>query len=328
MKIKGFLFFVTGTVVSMLCMPVLADDSSGVDLTSLLANLDVQALIAAAPTVASAIAESALLVAAALPQIIAVVAENGLDFEATFSALTEIVGELVINIVAVAGAAFTNVLLAAGLLPTLNEFLGSFLATLDDPVDVTFAVNTSKQVLKSGVTVDTCTSTSYKYNISEAMIGGFTDLQITELTINDQTYEDNLFDGDIDFAVGGFDLETVLYGSVSEDKCGEMSDEEYDFSYKMMDFELKSNIRILGIVEGKNFTLKNLTIGETSINSDSESSTLSSLSFPVEDDLKDALVAEIDVFKDYIDDGEFLNDMIQEEGYIPFTIELPFEWPL
>jgi len=326
MKIKGCLFFAIGTVVSMLCTPVLANNTGEINAMSILSNINAAALIAAAPSMLAALIESEGLIVEALPQIFAVVLENGLDFGATISDLTVIIGELIINIVATVGAASTNALLAAGLLTTLNSLLSDFLAGAYDPKDVTFVFNTSEKLLTSGVTSGSCTSTSYTYNISEVTISGYTDLQITKLTINDQTYEDNLFYGDIDFSVGGFDLETVSTGVVSEDKCGEMSNEEYDFSYKILGFEFMANIKLTGIVEGQNFTLKNLTIGSSSVDIDSESTAVSGLSFAVED-LKDTLLAEMVLFQDYIENGELLNWWFQLHNFLPFTFELPFEWP-
>jgi len=110
MKIKGFLAFATGTVASMLCMPVVAEETGGIDIAALLANINVGALLASAPDLIAAAIQSAGVILQALAQLVSSVLTNGFDLDAIFAEIVTVVGEAAVNLVAIVGATAANVL--------------------------------------------------------------------------------------------------------------------------------------------------------------------------------------------------------------------------
>lgn len=330
MKIKGFLAFATGTVISTLCMPVVAQETGGLDIAALLSNINVAALLTSAPDVFVAFTQSAGIILQAVPQFVAAVTTNGFDIEAIIAEVTVVAGEVVVNIAAVVGATLTNISLEVGLLITLNDFVSDFLMDLEDPMDAVGFFDMSERFLTDGVTILPCEDTSYTFNFTTVTLGGFSSLEITELTINGQNYDDNEFNGDFEITVGNFDLNADFKGTIFEDKCGEMSTEEYDATHNMFGAVGFTNFQITGTIEGQNVTLTNLTIVEVSFAEENEELVLTPLQDftdpAVSTALRDILKADVQVFKDYLE-ADFLNGLLRDVGCLPQTYPLPFPWP-
>jgi len=328
MKIKGFLAFATGTVASMLCMPVVAEETGGIDIAALLANINVGALLASAPDLFAAAIQSAGVILQALSQLVSAVLTNGFDLDAIFAEIVTVVGEAAVNLVAIVGATAANVLFSAGLLPVLNGYVTGFLTTLNS-TDISFFHDMSDRVLVDGVTSGTCEDTSYTFNFTDVMLGGFTSLEIAKLTINDQDYVDNGFNGDFGITVDKFDLITEFKGTIVEDKCGVISTEDFDASQSMLNAEVKSNFLITGTVEGQDFTLTNVTIVVAELNGESEEVVLIPLEKFTDTTVSTALkeILEEDMAEFYAKvEADYLNGFIQDFSF-PYSFTLPFPWP-
>merc|ERR1712106_761025 len=151
-----------------------------------------------------------------------------------------------------------------------------------------------------------------------------------KLTINDQDYVDNGFNGDFDITVDNFDLMTEFTGTIVEDKCGVISTEDFDASQSMSNVDLNSNFQITGTVEGQNFTLTNFTIGDADLNGFSDAVVLIPLEqftdTAVSAALKNILTEDMAEFYAKVD-AEYLNGFIQGFEVFPFSFPLPFAWP-
>lgn len=329
MKISRLLVFTIGNVVSMTCTPVVAQDTSGINFAALLSNLDhldFAAMIASGPSILVAIADIGGVILQAAPQIVNIVATNVFNPEVIIDEVSEIFDDVIVNMVAIVGATAANAFLAAGLLPTLNAHLSDNLERYD-PMYVTRLFNTSKQHL-TNITVDSCYPTSYTYNKAEVTATGHKNMTIKELAINDQSYEDNQWFGDISVTVGGFHSGLIFLGKVFEDKCGEMSNEEYTATYDILNFEGTANLKLIGTIEGQAFTLKNLTIVSAS-HTFGQDTSQDGPTYPIIVDsniLEYALEDEVQVYRDMLDDLDFANNEIQGLNF-PFTFTLPFKWP-
>jgi len=318
-------------VASISTPTVFAQEDSGIDIISTAGTALVE-IGTLAPTLLSK-------TFVGLRGILADILENGFNFDEFASALAE----LAINIGSEIASVFINVGFTA-LGPQLSVLIQDALAVVD-PFDVSSLFDGDWKELDidddngEDNGEDNCDKKEYQYKIDESKIKDFSTVSITTLKINSQNIDDGKIFLDLEAAVGNFGISFDFNGTVKQVGCDKEDETSFTAAYKKLNVGLDLKVKIDAFVEGSMFNLTSADFSEIAFNSDDETMEVelaeirpgNNLPEEVKDELIEKMLLEVNVYVDVIqesvDDISVINTEIVELGLLPFSVELPFEWP-
>jgi len=297
---------------------VFADEDSGFDLGALITTA-FNEIVDIAPS----------LFTLALDTVTAIVEdyqENGFDLNNIISSL----GELVVNV----GAQIASVAVNVGfelLGPQLSGVIQGLLAGFD-PFDASLLFDGDWKELATGKSDSSCDDITYRYKIDASEIKGFSEASITALKINEQTINDGEMFLDLAASLGSFGILIDFKGKVDKQGCKKKEEVSFTAAYEKPNVGLEVKVEINAFVEGKLFNLTSAVFSEVAFESEGETMGVEQGFEEVEDELTKKMLLDVNEYvgllEEAADDVSSINTQIEELGLLPYTIDLPFEWPL
>lgn len=258
-------------------------------------------------------------------EIFEIVTTNGIDFQAILA----VVSDLVVNVIAQVASSVGNVLFEA-LTPQINELIQGLLTPFDPIESIDFFGKEWKKILNYTAEGD-CV---YEYQLMGAEVSGFSEANIVELKLNEQDYNDGKFKANLFVEFGSMDVKVDFNGKTKGSEDCSVSEEEFFFAtYTRSDATLSMTVDIEANVEGQVFNVTYVEFQEVNFKTN-DPITVADSKLPAAAviELQNSLEEEIAVVSDLLETEDpnvtELNEFFAEFASLPYSVDLPFDWPL